>query len=290
VRQLSGLRSLELHGASMDSTAAQAASALQHLSRLCISVRACGPVPEEAGGEAAASGASASDQRSSSEGGEAGKPAAAGAVQRWQEHPVWGQLPLLARLQVLAVGAELPAGGGECDSQPAVLPYDWLEGGVPDGIMDCSSLTHLVLPVALTHLPELVPGQLARLVSLDLTHSIVEALPPSWCCHLQSLSHLVLNGAALAGGRLPPEFAALHSLRSLELRACRLAALPSCVAALPGLSSLDLGVNRLTDLPVGPYLRRLRHLSLRGNALSALPPALAGAAQLETLDCGENEG
>lgn len=48
-----------------------------------------------------------------------------------------------------------------------------------------SSLTHLVLPVALTHLPELVPGQLARLASLDLTHSIVEALPPSWCCHLQ---------------------------------------------------------------------------------------------------------
>ena len=66
---------------------------------------------------------------------------------------------------------------------------------------------------------------------------------------LQSLSRLVLNGAALAGGRLPPEFAALHSLRCLELRACRLAALPSCVAALPGLTSLDLGVNRLADLP-----------------------------------------
>lgn len=50
---------------------------------------------------------------------------------------MWGQLPLLARLQVLAVGAELPAGGGECKAEPAVLPYDWLEGGVPDGIMDC---------------------------------------------------------------------------------------------------------------------------------------------------------
>ncbi|KAI7839467.1 hypothetical protein COHA_006735 [Chlorella ohadii] len=287
VRQLSGLRSLELHGASMDSAAAQAASALQQLSRLCISVRACGPVPEPAG-DGAAGGASG--QRGSGEGSEAGKPAAAGAMQRWQEHPVWGQLPLLARLQVLAVGAELPAGGGECEAEPAVLPYDWLEGGVPDGIMDCSSLTHLVLPVALTQLPELVPGQLPRLGSLDLTHSIVEALPPSWCCHLQSLTRLVLNGAALAGGRLPPEFAALHSLRSLELRACRLAALPACVASLPGLTSLDLGVNRLADLPDGPYLLRLRHLSLRGNALHALPPALAGATQLEALDCGENQG
>ena len=161
--------------------------------------------------------------------------------------------------------------------------------------------------MALTQLPELVPGQLPRLGSLDLTHSIVEALPTSWCCHLQvgrqgragtagpgtggwdaqrqegqcrgqdwqtlldlaskccrhshrfhhgsillhlqSLTRLVLNGAALAGGRLPPEIAALHSLRSLELRACRLAALPACVASLPGLTSLDLGVNRLADLP-----------------------------------------
>lgn len=118
----------------MDSTAAQAASALQHLSRLCISVRACGPAPEAAG--EAAPGA-ASEQRGGGEGGDSGKPAAAGAVQRWQEHPVWGQLPLLARLQVLAVGAELPAAGGECGAEPAVLPYDWLEGGVPDGIMDC---------------------------------------------------------------------------------------------------------------------------------------------------------
>lgn len=48
-----------------------------------------------------------------------------------------------------------------------------------------SSLTDLVLPVALTALPDLVPGQLPRLASLDLTHSIVEALPPSWCCNMQ---------------------------------------------------------------------------------------------------------
>lgn len=118
----------------MDATAAQAASALQHLSRLCISVQACGPLQEPTGDAPASPG---SYQRSGSEGGVGSKPAAAGIVQRWQEHPVWGQLPLLARLQVLAVGAELPAAGGECEAEPAVLPYDWLEGGVPDGIMDC---------------------------------------------------------------------------------------------------------------------------------------------------------
>lgn len=62
-----------------------------------------------------------------------------------------------------------------------------------------SSLTHLVLPVALTHLPELVPGQLPCLASLDLTHSIVEALPPSWCCHLQVGVRGVAGGWQAAG-------------------------------------------------------------------------------------------
>ena len=103
--------------------------------------------------------------------------------------------------------------------------------------------------MALTALPDMVPGQLPRLIELDLTHSIVEALLPSWCCNLQSLQRLVLNGAQLAGGDLPPEFAALQSLRHLELRACRLQALPQCVAALAGLTHLDLGINCLTDLP-----------------------------------------
>jgi Leucine-rich repeat (LRR) protein len=112
----------------------------------------------------------------------------------------------------------------------------------------------LALPVALTALPDMVPGQLPRLIELDLTHSIVEALLPSWCCNLQSLQRLVLNGAQLAGGDLPPEFAALQSLRHLELRACRLQALPQCVAALTGLTHLDLGINCLTDLPGRPML------------------------------------
>ena len=57
-----------------------------------------------------------------------------------------------------------------------------------------SSLTHLALPVALTCLPDLLPGQLPCLQQLDLTHSIVEALPPSWCSNLQ------VGGGAVWGG------------------------------------------------------------------------------------------
>ena len=147
---------------------------------------------------AAAGGAAAgTPPRSSRPSGGSGSPGKCGggaAVRRWQENAIWGPLPQLAQLQVLVVGAELPTGdgGGEGDDseggsegQPVILPYDCLEGGVPDGIMDCPALTHLALPVALTHLPDLVPGQLPRLRVLDLTHSIAEALPASWCNHAQ---------------------------------------------------------------------------------------------------------
>ena len=79
-----------------------------------------------------------------------------------------------------------------------------------------------------------------------------QTLPPHhfFLClaKLQRLRRLVLNGS-LAGGRLPPEFGALQGLRHLELRACRLRALPCCVASLGSLTCLDLGINALTGLP-----------------------------------------
>ena len=132
--------------------------------------------------------------------------------------------------------------------------------------------------MALTALPDMVPGQLPRLLELDLTHSIVEALLPSWCCNLQSLRRLVLNGAQLAGGDLPPEFAALQSLRHLELRACRLQVLPQCVAALGGLTHLDLGINCLTDLPGRPTV-----LASQGTLVTAACTALS--ACMHCLHC-----
>lgn len=240
----------------MDEEAARAAAALQQLTRLGFSLQGWSQAQKEAG-QRGDSGAARGPDGAADDGrrrGGGGKCAAGGPLQRWQDHPIWGQLPLLSRLQQLAVGAELPGGGadGEEGAVPAgpggaaVLPFDLLEGSVPDGIMDCrcgrvagmrapargatsslhragasctactkagsfllllacaapgtagsaptapwhpplppcSSLTDLVLPVALTALPDMVPGQLPRLATLDLTHSIVEALPPSWCCNM----------------------------------------------------------------------------------------------------------
>ena len=252
--------------------AAEAAGALQHLTRLGISVLSW----QQAAQEEAQGGSTRSGGGTARVAGRGGaKCGGGGAAQRWQDHPIWSQLPLLARLHTLAVGAELPSAGGDAraDGDATVLPWEAVEGGVPDGIMDCASLTHLALPVALTSLPELAPGQLPRLQVLDLTHSIADGLPPSWCCHMpvragvnglgrlavggnqrhsastlsqrhalpvlvptgttdrhtllgsplppQALRCLLLNGAPLAGGRLPAEFAALQGLRHLELRACR---------------------------------------------------------------------
>lgn len=130
----------------MDEEAARAAAALQQLTRLGFSVQRWSEAQQEAGQRqdgARGAGSGAADGRRRGGG---SKCAAGDPGQRWQDHPIWGQLPLLSRLQQLAVGAELPGGGaadGEEGASPAgpggaaVLPFDLLEGSVPDGIMDC---------------------------------------------------------------------------------------------------------------------------------------------------------
>ena len=99
----------------------------------------------------------------------------------------------------------------------------------------CSALTHLVLPVALTALPDLVPGQLAGLAALDLTHSIVEGLPPSWCRQLQARARARAGGAAGRRGgariaRPPRQLAACPSFRTCAPIAC---AARCCCCAQP---------------------------------------------------------
>ena len=131
VKQLSGLQSLELHSVNMDDGAAEeAATSLQQLTRLCISVRGLDQLQEQLEVEQGAGGA----QRGGGSGGGGSRGRGGSGVQRWQDHPIWGQLPALAQLQQLAVAAELPSGGGQ---EAAILPFDALGGSVPDGIMDC---------------------------------------------------------------------------------------------------------------------------------------------------------
>ncbi|KFM27068.1 Ras-related protein RAB1BV [Auxenochlorella protothecoides] len=205
---------------------------------------------------------------------------------RWQELELWPALQRLPSLASLHATVDLLSLMGE----DGTLGGDAVEGGVPEGILACGHLESLVLPMVLSQLPELRPGQLPALTSLALPSSLAERWPASWCLHLPALRRLDLSGAASLGRALPREFSALRRLEFLELRACGLEAVPAPVAALPALRRLDLGINRLAGLAPGPYLAGLEWLCLRQNPrLRALPAELAAAPHLAHLDLGECE-
>ena len=69
----------------------------------------------------------------------------------------------------------------------------------------------------------------------------------------------------------------------LALVDCSLTALPPCLVNHQGLNSLDLSSNDITDLPVGPYLKRLRALDISHTNLLQVSAALLEAASLEEL-------
>ena len=218
---------------------------------------------------------------------------AAEDVARWQELELWAALHRLPALRTLQASVDvlalLQSQGAAVDEAGVaeLLAAPAAEGGVPDGILVCRHLRHVVLPMMVERLPELRPGQLPALTRLELPDSMAQSWPASWATHLPTLRALALNGAATLARQLPAEFSRLRRLERLELRACGLRALPAPVAALPALKRLDLGINRLEDLPEGPYLANLVWLGLRQNPLRRVPPALAGAARLEALDLGE---
>jgi hypothetical protein len=79
-------------------------------------------------------------------------------------------------------------------------------------------------------------------------------------------------------------FAELANLRHLDLQNCGVGEVPKAVIGLPGLRWLCLDYNRLTKLPVGPYLHQLKTLSIAHNDFTELPfEALAAATALTCL-------
>ncbi len=94
-------------------------------------------------------------------------------------------------------------------------------------------------------------------------------------------------GALTAGNRLgslPPEFATLINLRSLDLSHNGLTSVPLEITCLPNLESLILTNNKLTHVPAAlSHLSNLRQLWLNNNALTSLPPELGWLPHLEYL-------
>lgn len=150
------------------------------------------------------------------------------------------------------------------------------------------------------------------LISLDLSHNRLASVPDAierlsclWSlkldsnafsaadaiqavCSVVSLTYLSLvNNAHLA---LPhPELSRLSRLALLDLRQCRLAALPDSVFELTSLRFLKLTHNALTELsPRVAALTLLASLTLENNCLRELPSALAHAASLKFLSVNGN--
>ncbi|CAH2034364.1 unnamed protein product [Thlaspi arvense] len=108
-------------------------------------------------------------------------------------------------------------------------------------------------------------------------------------CHI---TNIVLKTLSLPG-KLPPEFAKLPYLQSIEL--CRNSlsgTIPMEWALLPNLTSISLCANNLSGpLPTGlQHFKNLKLLSLEANRFSGtIPDELGNLTSLETLQLGSNQ-
>lgn len=134
---------------------------------------------------------------------------------------------------------------------------------------DDAGTAHLLLggtrnaPGLITLLTRAIPLLQTTLITLDLSHSSLVAIPP--LSALESLAHLDLSGNTFASMAatdvsLPP------TLRVLKADDCALAVLPTTWAELP----------------------QLRVLSVRDNALRSLPGWLARLTELDRLELDGN--
>ncbi len=117
--------------------------------------------------------------------------------------------------------------------------------------------------------------------TLNLSRQNIDSLPPEIAA-LQSLRELRLNHNQL--NRLPSEITALQNLQRLRLDNNQLSNLPPEIAALQSLKALDLTSNQLSHLPPEiAALQNLQTLRLYSNQLSSLPPEIAALQSLQTL-------
>ncbi|SPO25818.1 related to SOG2 - key component of the RAM signaling network [Ustilago trichophora] len=124
--------------------------------------------------------------------------------------------------------------------------------------------------------------------TLDLCHKRIDRVPNAL---VDLIRHEVVR---LALGynhitRLPDNFADLHSLRYLNIRANNFAHFPDCVTKMPNLEILDLSRNKIRKLPKEPgRLLALRVLSMNANRLTELPTWVGNMKHLRILKLDNN--
>ncbi|KAL4434024.1 hypothetical protein ABPG75_000465 [Micractinium tetrahymenae] len=133
------------------------------------------------------------------------------------------------------------------------------------------------------------PLRRLHLTCCELPAGAMEGCPPlphlTWL-HLERCTSG--GGTPLSGDAVGSLLRAAPRLATVCLSSCCDGALPDALTASRGLRLLELTLNRLTDLPPGPWLADLRHLSLSFNAFTRLPAGLASAYALEALQLTGN--
>ncbi|EST05534.2 RAM signaling pathway, SOG2 [Kalmanozyma brasiliensis GHG001] len=124
--------------------------------------------------------------------------------------------------------------------------------------------------------------------TLDLCHKRITRVPDALTDLIKDqVVRLALGYNYLT--RLPDNFANLHGLRYLNVRANNFANFPECVAKMPNLEILDLSRNRIRKLPQEPgRLLALRVLSLNANRLTELPGWVGKMKHLRILKLDNN--
>ncbi|TKY85769.1 hypothetical protein EX895_005309 [Sporisorium graminicola] len=124
--------------------------------------------------------------------------------------------------------------------------------------------------------------------TLDLCHKRIDRVPDALVVMIkEQVVRLALGYNHLT--RLPDNFADLHNLRYLNIRANNFAYFPECVTRMPNLEILDLSRNKVRTLPQVPgRLLSLRVLSMNANRLTELPPWVGKMKHLRILKLDNN--
>ncbi|CBQ73039.1 conserved hypothetical protein [Sporisorium reilianum SRZ2] len=124
--------------------------------------------------------------------------------------------------------------------------------------------------------------------TLDLCHKRIDRVPDALVVMIKDqVVRLALGYNHIT--RLPDNFADLHSLRYLNIRANNFAHFPECVTKMPNLEILDLSRNKVRTLPQNPgRLLSLRVLSMNANRLTELPSWIGKMKHLRILKLDNN--
>ncbi|XP_052141816.1 receptor kinase-like protein Xa21 [Oryza glaberrima] len=194
------------------------------------------------------------------------------------DNNLYGPIPLLNNLQHLEV---------------LNLKENRLHGIIPDGLANCSNLTHLV--ISKNQLTGVIPpsiGNLSKLVLLTLFRNNLTGIIPQSLGSITPLKGLSLAENQLNGG-IPDELWHLPNIEQLYLNENYLSGgIPETLPNISSLQELSLSTNMLGNtLPynIGDALPSVYYLFMGNNMFQGnIPASLGNASALKQIDLPSN--